>query len=103
MLNLFDMELQLINTKPMIKRKLKELLDELKKIKVQTILVLEYKKINYCKIFHSSAKLIVSDTDIDETFQSNHQSIMIKMKNCASTYWNAVETIKKHSIKIFEC
>ena len=68
MLNLFDTELRLINTKPMIKRKLKELLDEMKKIKVQTILVLEYKKINYCKIFHSRAKLIVSDTDIDETF-----------------------------------
>ena len=34
MLNLFDAELQLINTKPMIKRKLKELLGELKKIKV---------------------------------------------------------------------
>ena len=34
MLNLFDTELQLINIKPMIKRKLKELLGELKKIKV---------------------------------------------------------------------
>ena len=40
-LNLFDPELQLINPKPMIKNKLKELLSELKKFKVQTILVLE--------------------------------------------------------------
>ena len=32
-LNLFDPELQLINTKPMIKNKLKELLSELKKFK----------------------------------------------------------------------
>ena len=32
--NLFDPELQLINTKPMIKNKLKELLSELKKFKV---------------------------------------------------------------------
>ena len=39
-LNLFDPELQLINTKPVIKNKLKELLSELKKFKVQTILVL---------------------------------------------------------------
>ena len=32
--NLFDPELQLTNTKPMIKNKLKELLSELKKFKV---------------------------------------------------------------------
>ena len=43
-LNIFDPELQLINTKPMIKSKLKELLSELKKFQVQTILVLGYKK-----------------------------------------------------------
>ena len=36
-LNLVDPELQLINTKPMIKNKLKELLSELKKFNVQTI------------------------------------------------------------------
>ena len=34
-LNLFDQELQLINTKLMIKNKLKELLSELKKFKVR--------------------------------------------------------------------
>ena len=39
-LNLFDPELQLINTKPVIKNKLKGLLSELKKSKVHTILVL---------------------------------------------------------------
>ena len=65
-LNLFDPELQLINTKPMIKNKLKELLGKLKKFKVQTVLVLDYKKKNNCKILHSSAKLIASDSDIDE-------------------------------------
>ena len=43
-LNLFDPELQLINIKPMTKNKLKELVSELKKLKVQTTLVLEYKK-----------------------------------------------------------
>ena len=32
--NLFDPELQVINTKPVIKNKLKELLSELKKFKV---------------------------------------------------------------------
>ena len=36
-LNIFDPELQLINTKPMIKSKLKELLCDFKKFKVQTI------------------------------------------------------------------
>ena len=34
------------------------MLSEVKKFKVQTILVLEYKKRNDCKIFHSSTKLI---------------------------------------------
>ena len=43
-LNLFDPGLQLINTKPIIKNKLKELLSELKKFKIQSILVLDYKK-----------------------------------------------------------
>ena len=72
-LNLFDRELQLINTKPMIKDKLKELLSELKKL-----------KINDRKIFHSSTKLIACDSDIDEAFKSMHQSIMTKIKNYPS-------------------
>ena len=63
-LNLFDPEVQLINTKTMIKNKLKELLSELKKFEVQTILVLEYKKRNDGNTFHSSTKVITSDTDI---------------------------------------
>ena len=41
----FDPELQLINTKPMIKNKIKELLSELKRFTVQKILVLDYKSI----------------------------------------------------------
>ena len=51
-LNLFDLELQLINTKPTIKNKLKELLNELEKFKVYPILVSECKKSNDSKIFH---------------------------------------------------
>ena len=60
-----QLEFQLITTKPMIKNKLKELLSELKKFKVQAILVLDYKKRNDHKIFHSSTKLTASDRDID--------------------------------------
>ena len=67
--NLFDVELQLINTKPVIKNKLQELLSELKKFKFQAILILDYKKRNDHKIFHSSATLTASDSDIDETFK----------------------------------
>ena len=102
-MNLFNPELQLINTKPMIKNKLKELFSELKKFKVQTILVLDYKKRNDRKIFHSSAKLIASDSDIDEAFKSMHQSIMTKIKNYACKYWIISDVIIEHSIKIFEC
>ena len=43
-LNIFDPELQLINTKTMIKIKLKLSLSGLKNFEVQTILVLDYKK-----------------------------------------------------------
>ena len=71
-LNLFDPELQLINTKPKVKNKLKESKSEFKKFKVQAILVLDYKKRNNCEIFHSSNNLIASDWDIDEAFKSMH-------------------------------
>ena len=82
-LNILDPELQLINTIPMIKNKLKELLSELKKFKVQKILVSDYKRRSDHKIFHSSAKLIASDSDIDEAVKSMHQSIMTKIKSYA--------------------
>ena len=99
-LNLFDPELQLINTKPMIKNKLKELLSELKKFKVQTILVSEYKKRNDRKIFHLSAKLIARNTGIDEAFKSLHQSIMTKTKIYPCEDCIVLDVIIKHSIKI---
>ena len=44
--NIFNPELQLINTKPIIKNKLKELLSKFKKFDIQSILVLEHKKRN---------------------------------------------------------
>ena len=68
----------------MIKNKLEELLSKLKKFKAQTILFLDYKKRNACKIFHSSAKLIASDSDIKKAFKSMHQSIITKIINYAS-------------------
>ena len=99
----FDPELQLVNTKPIIKSKLKELLSELKKFKVLTILALDYKIRNDCKIFHSSNKLIASDLDINEAFESMHQSIMTKIKNYTFEDWILLDVIIRHSIKIFEC
>ena len=72
LLNIFDLELQLINTKPMIKNKLKELINALKKFEIQKILVLDYKKRNDCKIFRSSVKLIASDSAIDEVIKFMH-------------------------------
>ena len=101
-MNLFDQELQLINTKPVIKNKLKELLSELKRFKVQTILVLDYKKTNNYKIFHSGAKLIANDSDVDKAFMPMHQSIITKIKNYDDKDWIVLGVITKHSIKIFE-
>ena len=67
-LNLFDPELQLINTKSIINNKLRNFLGELKKF----ILVLEYKKLDgyksMRKIFPSSAKPIDDDFGIDKAF-----------------------------------
>ena len=91
--NCFDPELQLINTKPKIKNKSKELVSELKKFKVQTILVLEYKKRNNRKTLHSSAKLIVSDSDIDKAFISMRQSIMTKINNYTIKDWIVFDVI----------
>ena len=64
----------------MIKKKFRKLFSELKKFKIKTILVLEYKQRYDRKIFHSNAKLIASDSDIDETFKSMHETIMTKIK-----------------------
>ena len=75
---------------------------ELKKINVQSILVLEYKKRNDHKVFHSSIKLTGNDSGTDKAFKSMHQSIMTKIKNSASKDW-AAEIIIKHNNKIFEC
>ena len=77
-MNLFDPELQLINTKRVIKNKSEGLLNELKKIKVQTRLVVDYQKRNNCKTFYSSTKLIAKDSGIDEAFKSMPESIMQK-------------------------
>ena len=83
----------------MIKSKLKEFLSEFKKFKVQTILVLDYKKRNDCKIFHSSTNLIASNSDTDETFKYMYQSITTKIKNYACEDWIVLEAFIKHSIK----
>ena len=65
----------------MIKNKLKILLNDLKKFKVQAVLVLDYKKRNDSQIFNSCTKTIAGDLDIDEAFKFMHQSIGTKTKN----------------------
>ena len=87
----------------MIKNKFKELLSQIKKFKVQTILVLKYKKRNGLKIFHSNVKVFASDSDIIETFKSIFQNLMTKTINSAREDWIVIETIEKHGIKFFEC
>ena len=75
----------------------------MKKFKVQTALVLDYKKRNDHKIFHLSTKLIASDSDIDEEFKSMHQSIIAKIKNYPGEEWIVLDATIDHIIKIFEC
>ena len=69
----------------------------MKKFKVQTKLVLAYMNKNECKIVHSSAKLITSDSDIDEVFKSMHQSIMTKVKNYACEDWIVLDAVIKQT------
>ena len=64
----------------MVKNKLKEFSGN---FKGQAVLVLDYKKRNDHKITHSSTKIIASDSDIDESFKTMHQSIITKVKNYA--------------------
>ena len=89
-LNLFDPEMQLINTKPVVQNKLKALLKELKKFNVQKALVLDYKKGNNSQLFSSNTKLIASDY------------IMTKIKKYACEYWIVLDAIIEHKIKNFE-
>ena len=72
-------------------------------LKVQAILILNYKERNNRKIFQSSAKLIVSVLDIDEAFKSMHQSIMAKMRNSVRKDWIVLDVVIRYSIKISEC
>ena len=65
------------------------------------MLVLNYMQRNYHKILHSSYKRIASDSDLDEAFKSMHQSILTKIKNFGNEDC-VVETILRHSIRIFE-
>ena len=98
-LNIFDLELQLISTKLMIKNNLKELIGKIKNFKFKTKLVLEYKTRNDSKIFHSSAKLTDSDSDIDEEFKSLHESIMTKIINFVCEDWIVLDIIIKDIIR----
>ena len=80
-----------INIKTIIENKLKDFLGEFKKFKTQTILVLEYKKIDYHKsihkIFHLSARLIANDSNSDIVFGSMHLSVMTRIKRFVSVDW----------------
>ena len=60
-------------------------------------------KRNDCKIFHSSAKLIFSDSDINKACKSINQSVTIEAKNYLCEAWNVLDIIIKPGVKIFEC
>lgn len=102
-LNIFYPELQLFSTTPIIKDNFKKLSNDLKKFKIQSVLVLKYKKGNIRKVFYSSVKIIDSDSNIDEALKSIHQSLAKKIKTFASEDWVVIKTVVDHSIEIFEC
>ena len=95
---IIDPELQVINTKPVIKNKLKDFLCELKNL-IQTTLVLKNKKIDDRNvIFHLSAKLITDESGIDKVFGPMHQSDMTKIKNYVTKDW-IVKTLLEHVLR----
>ena len=75
----------------------------MKKFKVQTIIVLDYKKRSDRKIFYSCTKLIARDSDIDESFTFMYPRIIWKIKDYACKYWIVLDVVIKHSIRIFQC
>ena len=84
-------------------RTIKRIVKWVKKVQTQTALILDYKKKNDRKIFHSSTKLNAINADIDEAFKSTHQSFMTKMKNDVYEYCIVLDVIIEHSIESFEC
>ena len=76
--NLFSSELQLISTKPLIKKQIKRFAKRVTKVWNTYI--------NGHKISHLSTKLVISDSDIDEAYKSMNQ-IMTKIKNYTCTDW----------------
>ena len=64
------------------------------------VLVLGYEK-NDSQIFHLCTTLHASDLDINETFKSMHQSIATKIQNYDWEDQIALDTVIRHSIKIF--
>ena len=81
-LNIFDPELQFANTKPMMKNKLQELLSDLKKLKIQLLLVIQ---------------TLMKDLNL------SHQSIMTKIKNYPREDWIVSYVTTKLTIKIAGC
>ena len=77
----------------------------LNELKSQIILVLQYKKRNDKKIFHSYNKLITIDSEslADESFNLRIKALWIKVKNYASKDWILLDVIIKYSIKFFAC
>ena len=65
------------------------------------VLFLDYEKIFDSQIFHLCTKLIASDLNINETFKSMHQSIITKIQNYAWEDRIVLDTVTRHSIKIF--
>ena len=51
----------------------------------------------------SPIQLIASDSDIDESFTSMHQSIITKIKNSAGKDWIVLDVIIKHSVTFYDC
>ena len=74
-------------------------LKKLKKFRVQTVLVLDYKKRNDSQIFYSYTKINASDLDIDEAYKSMHQSIITKIKKYVCKDYIVLGKIITHSIR----
>ena len=51
----------------------------------------------------SSIQRTASDSDIDESLTSMHQSITAKIKNSASKNWIVLDAIIKHSATFYDC
>ena len=107
-LNSFNPELQLKNTESAIKKKLKNLLSELRWFKFVMTLVIQFKKIEsdnatkYSTFYsNSKAEIIINESNIEDVFKSIYSMIISNIqKSLGKDSGWIIDSVADHTISI---